>query len=61
MTRLGSALWLLAVVLIGGGHVIAHRKAQQPRQCPPECADCGHSWGPSNKPWCKLKNMKGMK
>lgn len=59
MTRLGFALWLLAFVLIVGGHVIAHRAAQQPRQypCPPECSDCGHSWA-SSKPVCKLKGSK---
>jgi len=61
MTRLGIALWLLVVACLIGFATHAHRQAQQPRQCPPECADCGHSWGPSNKPWCKLKNMKGMK
>lgn len=61
MTRPGFALWLLAVAALTLATTHAHRKAQQPRQCPPECADCGHSWGPSNKPWCTPKNMKGMK
>lgn len=61
MTRLGPALWLLAVLFVASGNYYAHRQSQQPRQCPPECADCGHSWGPSNKPWCTPKNMKGMK
>ena len=58
MTRLGFALWLLAVLIVASGNYYAHRQAQQPRQCPPECADCGHSWGPSNKPWCKFKGSK---
>ena len=63
MTRLGFALWLLAVLFVAGGNYCAHRQAQQPRQypCQPECSDCGHSWGPSNKPWCTPKNMRGMK
>ena len=63
MTRLGITLWLLAVLFVASGNYYAHRQAQQPRQypCPPECSDCGHSWGPSNKPWCTPKNMKGMK
>ena len=58
MTRLGPALWLLAVAALITASTHAHRQAQQPRQCPPECADCGHSWGPSNKPWCKFKGSK---
>jgi len=57
MTRLGFALWLLAVAAL----IAAASHIPPPRQCPPECADCGHSWGPSNKPWCTPKNMKGMK
>jgi len=62
MTRtVGFMIWLATTLMIVYANVAAHRQAQQPRQCPPECADCGHSWGPSNKPWCKLKNMKGMK
>ena len=61
VTRSGSVLWLLAVIFIAGGNYYAHHQAQQPRQCPPECADCGHSWGPSNKQWCKSKNLKEMK
>ena len=60
MTRLGPALWLLAVLFVASGNYYAHRQAQQPRQCPPECADCGHSWA-SSKPVCTPKNMKGMK
>lgn len=59
MTRI--ALWLLAVLFVAGGNYYAHRAAQQPRKCPPECARCGHAQGPSNKPWCELKNMEGMK
>ena len=60
MTRLGFALWLLAVIGLALTATQAHRQAQQPRQypCPPECSDCGHSWGPSNKPWCELKGSK---
>ena len=58
MTRLGFALWLLAVIVLALAATHAHRQAQQPRQCPPECVDCGHSWGPSNKPWCKLKKTQ---
>ena len=61
MTRPGFALWLLAVLFIAGGNYYAHLQAQQPRQCPRECADCGHAWGPSQTPLCKLKNSKGMK
>ena len=61
MTRLGITLWLLAVIGLTLATTHAHRQSQQPRQCPPECADCGHSWRPSNKPWCTPKNMKGMK
>jgi len=57
MTRPGLALWLLAVAAL----IAAASHVPQPRPCPPECADCGHSWGPSNKPWCTPKNTKGMK
>ncbi len=61
MTRPGVALWLLVVAALIGYATHAHRQSQQPRQCPPECEDCGHSWGPSNKQWCTLKNTKGRK
>lgn len=60
VTRLGLALWLLAVIALALAATHAHRQAQQPRQCPPECSDCGHSWA-SSKPVCTPKNMKGMK
>ena len=55
MTRSGFALWLLAVIGLALAATHAHRQAEQPRQCPPECADCGHSWGPSNTPVCTPK------
>lgn len=57
MTRPGFALWLLAVASLALAATYAHRQAQQPRQCPPECVDCGHSWT-SSTPVCKLKGMK---
>ena len=56
MTRLGFALWLLAVAAL----IAAASHVPPPRQCPSECADCGHSWA-SSKPVCTPKNMKGMK
>jgi len=61
VTRPGLALWLLAALILWfGPPVYLHLYPPKPTQCPPECADCGHSWA-SNKPWCTPKNLKGMK
>lgn len=61
MTRTGFALWFLAALAFVIGPATYTTLNPPTTQCPPECADCGHSWGPSNKPWCTPKNMKGMK
>ena len=61
MTRAGFALWLLAALTFVVGPATYTTLNPPTTQCPPECARCGHSWGPSNKPCCTPKNMEGMK
>lgn len=56
MTRLGFALWLLAVAAFVVGPA-TYTLNPPTTQCPPECSDCGHSWA-SSTPVCKLKGSK---
>ncbi len=58
MNRSGLALWLLAALTFVVGPATYTTLNPPTTHCPPECARCRHSWGPSNKPWCKLKKTQ---